>query len=110
MSYHNIKVTIDLNKIDEARAYIGKNGAKYYTMVLWANPAPDQFGNDFSVKPDISKEERQNKVRLPYIGNAKIMGKETPVAQNREEAARMGREQRRPAPAPAPADEADIAF
>lgn len=99
MSYQHIQITIDLNKIDESRAYVGKNGARYYTMVAWANPSPDQFGNDFSVKPSASKEERANKTKLPFIGNAKILGKETPVANNREEAAAMGRQQRHPAPA-----------
>ena len=100
MSYKKIQVTIDLNKIDASRAFIGKNGARYYTMVLWPNDTPDQYGNDFAVKPKSSKADVENKVKLPYIGNAKVM--ETPVAQSREEAAAYGRQQqqrRHPTPA-----------
>ena len=110
MSLHNIKVSIDLNKIDESRVKPGKNGARYYDMVLWANDAPDAYGNDFSVKPGYTKAELDMKPRprLPYIGNAKIMGKETPVAQNRQQASDMARE-RRPAPQPSAADE-DVPF
>ena len=106
MSFQNIQITIDLNKIDESRAYQGKNGARYYTMIAWANPSPDQYGNDFAVKPSMTKEERANKTKLPYIGNAKILGKETPVASSRQEASQQAR---RPAPRPQPQDD-DVPF
>lgn len=102
MSYQHIQITIDLNKIDESRAYPGKKGQRYYTMIAWANTSPDEYGNDFAVKPSASKEERTNKVKLPYIGNAKILGKETPVAQNREEAGAYGRQQQQRRAAPPP--------
>lgn len=107
MSLNHIKITIDLNKIDESRAYVGKTGARYYTMVAWALPSPDQYGNDFSVKPDSTKQERESKTKLPFIGNAKIMGKETPVAQNRQEASAYGRQQQARRQAPARAVESD---
>jgi hypothetical protein len=50
--------------------YAGKK--RYVSLTLWANDGPDQFGNDFSVKPRASKATMDAKTKLPFVGNAKI--------------------------------------
>jgi len=39
---------------------------------MFANDGPDQFGNDFAIKPRTNKALIDAKVKLPYVGNAKI--------------------------------------
>jgi hypothetical protein len=39
---------------------------------MFANDGPDQFGNDFAIKPRTSKALIDAKAKLPYVGNAKI--------------------------------------
>ena len=46
------------------------------SLTLYANDVPDKFGNDFSVKPRLSKELKEEfksaDKKLPFVGNAKI--------------------------------------
>jgi len=68
-----IKVKIDVTKIDKARLFQGKNGAKYLDCTLLGKDEPDQYGNDFMVVQDVTKEERLAGTRGAILGNAKYM-------------------------------------
>lgn len=68
-----IKVKIDVTKIEKARLFEGKNGAKYLDMTLLGKDEPDQYGNDFMVIQDVTKEERLAGVKGPILGNGKKM-------------------------------------
>lgn len=64
-----IKVSLDLTKIDKSRIKEGKNGQKYYDIVVDKRKEPDQYGNTHTVYQNQTKEEKgQPKV---YLGNAK---------------------------------------
>ena len=68
-----IKLKIDVTKIDKTRLFKGAKGT-YLDLVVYENDTPDEYGNDFSVKQDCTKEDREAGVKMPYIGNGKNMG------------------------------------
>lgn len=81
-----IKLKIDVTKIDKARLFKGAKGT-YLNLVVYENDTPDQFGNDFSVKQECTKEEREAGVKMPYIGNGEHIGQKSqpkPAAQTRK--------------------------
>ena len=62
---------IDCVKIDKARLFAGKNGAKYLDVILV--PTRDNaYGNEYMIVQSVSKEEREAGVKGPILGNAKL--------------------------------------
>lgn len=70
-----ITVKIDVAKVDKARLFEGKNGAKYLDITLLGRDEPDQYGNDFMVVQQVSQQERQSGVKGAILGNGKILGR-----------------------------------
>lgn len=68
-----VALKIDLSKIEKARIFEGKNGAKYLDCVMFINEEPDRFGNCGMITQSISKEERLKGVKGPILGNGKIL-------------------------------------
>ncbi|MFA5716007.1 MAG: hypothetical protein WC998_09715 [Candidatus Paceibacterota bacterium] len=68
-----ITLKIDVTKIDKSRLFVGKQGT-YLDLVLIESPN-DKYGNDYFVKQSISKEDADNGVKLPILGNGKLIGK-----------------------------------
>ncbi len=69
-----IRCSINVTKIDKAKMYVGKKGT-YLNLVLIENKeGPDQYGNDFMVVQDTSKEERERGIRGAILGNAQFAG------------------------------------
>lgn len=68
-----IVAKLDVTKVDKARLFAGKNGAKYLDIVLIPS-ANDRYGNDYMVTQSVSKEEREKGVKGAILGNAKILG------------------------------------
>ena len=66
-----IVVSIDLTKIDKSKIVEGKNGQKYYSLVVDELRTPDKFNNTHTVYQNQTKEERTDKVAKVYIGNGK---------------------------------------
>jgi len=67
-----IAVKINVVQIDKSRLFEGKGGKKYLDLILM--PSPDsKYGDSHFVSQSVSKEERANGVRLPILGNAKIL-------------------------------------
>jgi hypothetical protein len=78
-----IKIKLDVTKIDKSRLYKGAKGT-YLDLVIYENESPDTYGNDYSVKQDCTKEDRDAGVKMPYIGNGKRIGaKASPPQQTR---------------------------
>ena len=65
-----IYIKIDVTKIDKARLFEGKNGAKYLDLVCIPSPT-GKFGDTHFITQSCSKEERQSGTKMPIIGNAK---------------------------------------
>ena len=74
-----IKLKIDVTKIDKTRLFKGAKGT-YLDLVVYENDAPDEYGNDFSVKQDCTKDDREAGVKMPYIGNGKNIGQKAKQA------------------------------
>lgn len=75
-----IKLKLDVSKIDKSRLYKGSKGT-YLDLVIYENESPDKYGNDYSVKQDCTKEDRDNGVKMPYIGNGKRIGQKVAPQQ-----------------------------
>lgn len=63
-----ISIKINYDAIDTARLFNGKKG-RY--LDITAIERDDEYGNNFLVVQDVTKEERLAKKRGPIIGNAK---------------------------------------
>jgi len=75
-----IKIKLDVTKIDKSRLYKGAKGT-YLDLVVYENESPDIYGNDYSVKQDCTKEDRDAGVKMPYIGNGKRIGQKAAPQQ-----------------------------
>lgn len=65
-----ITAKLDVTKIEKARLFPGKNGAKYLDIVLIPT-TDDRYGNTHMVVQAVTKEEREAGTRGPILGNAK---------------------------------------
>ena len=74
---------IDVTKIEKERLFIGKNGAKYLDFTFFLNDEEDQYGNNGMITQDVTKEEREQKVRGPILGNVKIFYRDNQSQPNR---------------------------
>jgi hypothetical protein len=68
-----ITVSIDVTKLDKSRfkAVTRKNGDKALFCDLILMPTPESEFGDYMVKQSLSKEDRENGVQLPILGNGK---------------------------------------
>lgn len=66
-----ISISIDVTKIDKARLYPGKNGAKYFNATLLYNEDKDQYENNGPIIEDVTKDERTAGKKGTIVGNAK---------------------------------------
>ena len=87
MSDQTIAVKIDVTKIEKARLFKGAKGTYLDALLV---PKRSDYGDDFMIVQSVSKEEREQGIKGPIIGNARYI---------------KGREQPRPAAKPAPAQE-----
>lgn len=67
-----ISLKIDVSKLDKSRFFKGEKGiyADLTTFVDTENVS--QYGDNGIINQSVSKEERDNGVQLPILGNAKI--------------------------------------
>lgn len=86
-----ITLKLDVTKIDKAKLFAGKNGAKYLDIVLFERD--DAYGNNFMVVQSVSKEERQAGKRGAILGNGKYVGERATPAPARRAEERSNSEQ-----------------
>lgn len=78
-----ISINIDVTKIDKARIVEGKKG-KYIDVTAFIDlDEQDEYGNNGMVTQNVTKDEREAKVRGPILGNAKVFYKEDVQKQAR---------------------------
>lgn len=67
-----IKFSLNLGKIPK-ELIVEKNGVKYLNCVVWPNKnGPDNWGNTHGIKIDLTKEQNEQGVQSPFIGNMKV--------------------------------------
>ena len=67
-----IKIKIDCQKIQKEHLYKGTKGTYLDCDLLPNKAGTDQYGNDYMVVQQVSKEQRQAGVKGAIIGNAKV--------------------------------------
>ena len=94
-----VNFKVDLNKIDLNRAFAGANGSKIIDLTCFISPEePDRFGQHGGIQQSTTREERDQGLKMPYVGNVKAFwGQGVNIVQ--EEGGQSAK-----APAPAQAD------
>lgn len=91
-----ITLSIDVTKLDKSRFkhITRKNGDKAIFCELILIETPNGEFGDYMVKESASKEERENKVQLPILGNARdVVPVNRAVKQIREDIDKPSRPQ-----------------
>ena len=67
-----LSVRIDVTKIDKSRLYKGAKGT-YLDLTTFVDTAvADQYENHGFISQSLTKEEREQKVQTPILGNVKV--------------------------------------
>jgi len=73
MAKIGISVKIDVKKLDKARFFAAQSGATYVDLTMFLDPDNEgQYGDHGFVTQSTSKEEREQGVQMPIVGNGKI--------------------------------------
>ena len=80
MSTIGINLSIDVSKLDKSRLYKGAKGT-YANLTVFIDSNPDQYGKNGGVKEQATKDERDQKVKMPFVGNATIFWSDNPDFQ-----------------------------
>lgn len=72
MAKVGVSIKIDVTNIEKQRLYKGAKGTYLDATVFIDLGEADQYGNHGMITQDVSKEERDAKVRGAILGNAKI--------------------------------------
>ena len=80
MSKIGVNLSIDVSKLDKSRLYKGAKGT-YANLTVFIDSNPDQFGKNGGVKEQATKDERDQKVKMPFVGNATIFWSDNPDFQ-----------------------------
>ena len=68
-----ISLNINLDKVDKTRIYEGKKG-KYLNLTTFVNiDEQGEYGDNGFVTQSQTKEERANGLKLPIVGNNKLI-------------------------------------
>lgn len=97
-----ISLKIDVTKIDKARIHEGAKG-KYVDLTAFIDTEnAGQYGDNGFISQSVTREEKEQGVKLPILGNVKVFWKQAPDPNN------ISDQQRRPqAPPPPPPFEDD---
>jgi|TARA_R110002167_G_scaffold357183_1_gene572590 hypothetical protein len=67
-----ISVRIDVTKIDKARLYKGEKGTYLDLTTFVDTEEKDQYENNGFISQSVDKEERDQGVKTPILGNVKV--------------------------------------
>lgn len=104
MSKIGVNLSIDVKSIEKARLVSHTNGKVYLNMTAFIDPHnPGQFGDHGMITQDVSKEEKDQGVKGPILGNVKVFWQDqkTDPAQNyagQQQAQQQAQPQQQPAP------------
>lgn len=65
-------ISVDVTRLDKSRFYKGKKGTYAKLTCFVDTEAVSQYGDHGTITQELSKEDRDNGVKLPILGNAKI--------------------------------------
>ena len=67
-----ISVRIDVTKIDKTRLYKGAKGTYLDLTTFLDTDQKDQYENNGFISQSVDKEEREQGVKTPILGNVKV--------------------------------------
>jgi len=67
-----LSVRIDVTKIDKARLYAGAKGTYLDLTTFVDTDQKDQYENNGFISQSVDKEEREQGVQTPILGNVKV--------------------------------------
>jgi len=67
-----LSVKIDVSKIDKARLFKGEKGTYLDLTTFIDLENPSEYGDHGFISQSVSKEEREQKVQTPILGNVKV--------------------------------------
>jgi hypothetical protein len=71
MAAIGVNFQIDVTKLDKTRFYKGAKGT-YTNLTVFIDSEPNQYGKNGLISEQMSKEERDDGLKLPIVGNATI--------------------------------------
>lgn len=92
-----ITVKVNVSQVDKARLFKGAKGT-YLDLILIETPN-GEYG-DFMVKQQVTKEEREAKLQMPILGNAKWLGQKSAQGQSDNQGRYSAQSNAAPRPTP----------
>ena len=80
MSKIGVRLKINISKIENARLFKGAKGMYLDATVFIDQDNPGKYGDHGFIAQDVSKEEREQGVKGPIIGNVEVFYKENQSA------------------------------
>ena len=71
-----VSIRIDVTKIDKTRLYKGEKGTYLDLTTMIDLDQKDQYDNNGFIAQSTTKEEREQKVQTPILGNSKVFWRE----------------------------------
>lgn len=73
MAKIGISIKLDVKKLDKARFFAAQSGALYVDLTMFLDPENEgSYGDHGFITQSTSKEEREQQVQMPILGNGKI--------------------------------------
>ena len=72
MAKYGVRLKINCSEIEKARLFPGKKGQYLDATVFIDVDKQDQYGNNGMITQDVSKEERDQGVKGPILGNVQV--------------------------------------
>ena len=73
MSKIGISIKLDVTKLDKSRFFKANSGAVYVDLTMFLDPDNEgQYGDHGFATQSTTKEEREQQIQMPILGNGKI--------------------------------------
>jgi len=76
-----LSIKLDVTKIDKARLFQGAKGTYLDLTTFIDLDQLDQYENNGFISQSVSKEERDNRVQTPILGNVKVFFNDSQARQ-----------------------------
>ena len=86
MSKVGVSLKINVSMIEKARLFAGQKGKYLDATVFIDLDELDQYGNSGMITQDVSKEEKNQGVKGPILGNAKLFWRDNGTAPQQQAA------------------------
>ncbi|MEE9459625.1 MAG: hypothetical protein V3V84_07680 [Candidatus Bathyarchaeia archaeon] len=88
-----VNLKINLSKLDKTRFFKGEKGTYLDITTFIDTENEGQYGDHGILSQSLSKDERERKVQLPIVGNAKVFYKADVQQQNQQQAPQQNQQQ-----------------